>query len=171
VANEQPATPNSPAPSRRLLRYAIDDPFAAISVPAGPTLQAIAHLNPSVDWVVANNCSPHLTLDVRRADEFLDEADDRLKLIPPTDVLRQAEQLFRDAERTPAEAAWLHVALGVMLDSLPNADKISASYRFGIIDSITYDDAFAGGFSQPVVIRAIRELRKTRRSFPLRRIS
>jgi hypothetical protein len=145
---------------------AIGDPFATIMVPCRPTLQAVVHLKPSVDWVIANNCNPHLTLDLHRADEFLDEADERLKLIPPIDVLQQAFQLFRDAERIPAEPGWLHIAIGIMMDSLPNAGRVSASYRFGIIDSIVYDDAFAGGFSQPVVIRAIRELRKVQTFVP-----
>jgi hypothetical protein len=140
---------------------ALEDPFATVISPAKPALDAVMHIKPSIDWVVAaRERSPNLSLDVRRAQQFADQAADRLRLIPPVETLRQMGQLFSDAERIPAPEAWLHLAIGVMLSERPNAGKVSPTYRFGIVDSMLYDEEYAPGFSQPVVVRALRELRK-----------
>jgi hypothetical protein len=143
-----------------------EDPFATVLRPAQPALDAIVQLKPSIDFIVANEKRRHFHLDVRRSLEFADEAAERLKVIPPLAVLRQAERLFGDAERIPAPEAWLHVALGILLAERPNAGKVSPTYRFGIVDSMLYDEEYAPGFSQPVVLRALRELRKASEFVP-----
>lgn len=145
---------------------AIGDPFAAILTPAKPALDAMAYLKGAIDWIAANSSSPYLTLNVQQALQFADEAADRLQLIPPTEILRQAGQLFEDAVRIPAPPAWLHIALGIMLNSMPNAGKVSPSYRFGVVDSMLNDEEFAPGFSEAVVFRAIRQVRKAEKFVP-----
>jgi hypothetical protein len=145
---------------------AISDPFTAILTPARPTLDAVAHLKPALDLLVKLQRRAVVGLDLKDPVRSIDEAERRLELIPPLSTLRQAAQLFEDARRIPAPAAWLHLAVGAMLAGMPNSANVSPFYRMGIVDSMLHDEEFAPGFSAPVVIRAMRELRKATKFVP-----
>jgi hypothetical protein len=84
--------------------------------------------------------------------------------VPETGLLEKAKQLFHDAERVPAPPAWYGLAFGTMLAGAPNAKNVPPAYTFGLIDSILYDEElqerYGPGFSCPVVVCAIRQLRR-----------
>ncbi len=73
--------------------------------------------------------------------------------------------MFYDAEHVPAPPAWYGLSFGAMLAGAPNAKNVPPAYIFSLIDSILYDeeihDGYGPGFSCPVVVRAIRQLRRT----------
>jgi hypothetical protein len=154
----------------------IEDPVKIAFAPAKPTLDALAKLQPARNWLAEwEKRDPnhnHLLFDLRRRDlyEFTDTANERLAIVPEMAVLEKAKQLFYDAEHVPAPPAWYALAFGAMLAAAPNTKSVSPAYTFGLIDSILYDEdlqeGYGPGFSCPVVVCAIRQLRRDQSFIP-----
>jgi hypothetical protein len=86
-------------------------------------------------------------------------------LIPDqTEVLDKAEDLFHAAEHEPAPIDWLELAIDLMLSTAPNAKGVSELYAAALVDSIMDDpevwQGYRPGFSAPVIIRVMREIRR-----------
>ncbi len=145
-----------------------DDPFAVVFVPAKPALDAALKLQPLFAWLERHyqNVSREFLplLDVKRAQEHKAVAFRRCAAIPEDAAMYQNEELFRSAECEAAPEAWLHAAIGLMLDSMPNAKNVSPSYRYGLVDSMLRDPEVWGGyrpgFSYPVIAQVAREVRR-----------
>jgi hypothetical protein len=144
------------------------DRFAQVSAVAKPTFDAALQLRDARAWLTKwKNRDPsfnRLLLNVERCDE-LDEAEARLVVIPDMAFLQQAGQLFDDAEHKSAPEPWFHLALGAMLASMPNAKNVAPDYQFGVVDMLVRDEEVwekgcEPGFSAPVFVRAIRQVRR-----------
>jgi hypothetical protein len=152
---------------------AIVDRFAQVSAIAKPTLDAIPKLRDAREWLAKwKNRDPsyfHLMLNVERYDE-LDEAEERLALVPDMTFLKQAGQLFDDAVRKSAPEPWFHLALGAMLAGMPNAKNVAPDYQFSVVDTLHDDEIWEKGcepgFSAPVFVCAIRQVRREEEFVP-----
>jgi hypothetical protein len=90
-----------------------------------------------------------------------ENAGELIELIPDGSILASAGVLFLEAEEAVADEAWLHVAIGMMLAGIPSAASIADDYRCSLADSFYRDEETGGRYSAPVVVRAIREARRT----------
>src|SRR5207247_1241013 len=144
------------------------DPFEVVFRPTRPTLDAVVRLRPQLLWLRRQKRPP---LDVKRASQHRMEAIKRCELIPMDRDLYRNDRLFEQAEAEPAPELWMHVVLGVWLDSRPAAANIREPFRYGIIDSMFHDPEVWGdyspGFSAPVIAQAIREDRRLDTGAPL----
>jgi hypothetical protein len=142
-----------------------EDPFALVFGPAQPTLNAARKLQPLFDYYKGREY-----LNVKQADQHKAVAFNRCEAIPEDAVMYAAEKLFHAAECEPAPEPWLHAAIGLMLDSMPNAKNISPSYRFGLVDAMQHDpevhERFGPGFSYAVIAQVVREIRRTAEFVP-----
>jgi hypothetical protein len=145
------------------------DPFKVAFARALPTITAVRELAPALRWLDSKEGeSNRLSLPTRKRDiepQHRHEALRRYQLVPDFDRLDVMCNLFHAAEHEPASEAWLHVAIGLMLDSMPNAKNVSPSYRFSVVDSMLYDEKvfedYRPGFSQAVMYRTIQDVRRT----------
>jgi hypothetical protein len=137
------------------------DPFEVLR-PAQPMLDAVIRMRTPLLWLKRQK---RPTLDAKRASQHRMEAIRRCELIPMDRDLYRAERLFEQAETEPAPEWWMHMVLGVWLDSRPAAANIREAFRCGIVDSMYRDPEVSGedylpGFSAPVIAQAIREDRR-----------
>jgi hypothetical protein len=132
------------------------DQFEIIFRPAKPTLDALIDVRKPLAWLNQRRGSSRPMFDPKEALELLD-------IVPHADHLAKAGVLFLEAEQHPAPEAWLHLAIGLMLDSEPAAANLSDATRCAVADSAYRDpdvwQDYEPGFSPPVVVRAIREAR------------
>jgi hypothetical protein len=149
-----------------------EDQFEIAFQPARPVLDAVVELWKPLLWL-NQNCQPPRrlpVLDLRRANEHRDTAVERCQLIPQDPELYVVSKLFEEAECKPAPETWFHIAIGLMLQSLPAAATVSDTYRCGLADSVYRDPEIWGryspGFSAPVVVRSIREARRQSSDLP-----
>jgi hypothetical protein len=171
--NIRPATPGQnivPAATGS----AVVNRWAQVIEVAQPTLDAIPRLRDARDWLVHwKNRDPgfnRLMLDPNGIiDE--DEANDRLALLPEMAVLQDAAELFGNAVRKAAPEPWFFLAIGAMLLSMPNAKNVAPDYSIAIIDMLVHDHESwerdcQPGFSAPVFISALRQVRRETQFVP-----
>jgi hypothetical protein len=153
------------------------DSFALVFSPAKATLDMVRTMQPCLDW-----CDRHRTregnitiqpLSTRK--EFWatnrDNARFMFDLIPDqNDVLDKAMELFDAAEHEPAPIDWLQASVNLMLAGYPNAKNVSEHYAAGIVDAVMDDpevwQGYKPGFSCPVVVRVIREVKRSSKFVP-----
>ncbi|OKO72011.1 hypothetical protein AC629_38695 [Bradyrhizobium sp. NAS80.1] len=97
--------------------------------------------------------------------ENRDKARFYYDLIPDQDeVLDKAMTLYEAAEHESAPQDWLQLALDLMLASTPNAKGVTEHYAAALVDSMMDDpEIWQGhkpGFSAPVIVRTLREVRR-----------
>jgi hypothetical protein len=122
--------------------------------PARPTLDAVIALLKPMQW-----------LDERRQSGrrlfSKENAGDLIELIPDGGRLAGIGALFLQAEEEPADEAWFCVAIGMMLAGIPTVHDLGDDYRSALADAVYRDEETGGPYSAPVVVRAIREARRT----------
>ncbi|HEX7882950.1 MAG TPA: hypothetical protein VF499_09445, partial [Afipia sp.] len=127
-----------------------DDPFETLFAPAKPALDAVIALWSAMSWLGTQRQSKLPLFDPAKVGKLI-------KLIPTGDRILEAQARFRDAAYEPAPEAWTHLAIGLMLQSMPAAADIHDSYRCGIVDSLYRDpvvtEGLDPGFSAPVIVR------------------
>jgi hypothetical protein len=137
------------------------DPFEVVFRPARPTLDVVVQMRTPLSWLRRQKRPP---LDVKRASQHRMEAIKRCELIPMDSDLYRAGRLFEQAEAEPAPELWIHLVLGIWLDSRPAAANIREAFRYGIVDSMFHDpevwEDYLPGFSAPVIAQAIRADRR-----------
>ena len=139
---------------------------------ARPTLDAVLKLREARTWLADRQRYPRVMIDLNMVvEEDEDEARARLALIPEKAVLQEAAQLFGDAVRKSAPEPWFHLVIGTMLASMPNAKNVAPDYQFGIVDMLLRDEESwekdcEPGFSAPVFVRAIRQVRRDEEFVP-----
>jgi hypothetical protein len=134
-----------------------EDPFVIVFAPAKPVLDALVEMRKPLAWLNQRRRSGRPLFDPNRAVDLID-------VIPNGDRIAQAGALFLEAEEKPAPEEWLHLALGVMLDSEPGAMAVPDAYRCAVADGAYRDPDIwehydEPGFSCAVVVKAIREAR------------
>jgi hypothetical protein len=136
-----------------------DDPFSIVFAPARPALAAAMQLHPLLRLIGTP------LLDVGHAAKHRDAALERCAAIPRDKEMYAARKQFEAAEQEPAPEPWLHAAIGLTLDSMPGAESLPPSFRFGLVDLMMHDEDVHGdyrpGFSYAVVAKAAREIRRT----------
>jgi hypothetical protein len=156
---------------------ATKDSFQLVFSPAKPTLDMIRTMRPCLEWCDMNRTREgNLTvrpLNTRK--EFWAKNQDAARslyhLIPDqNDVLDKAHELFCAAEHEPAPLDWLQAAVNLMLAGFPNAKGVSEHYAAGIVDAVMDDPevsrGYQPGFSVPVIVRVIREIKRTSKFVP-----
>jgi hypothetical protein len=139
---------------------------------ARPTLDAVLKLREARTWLADRQRYPRVMIDLHQVDEEDEEdAKARLAIIPEVAVLQDAARLFDKAVRKSAPEAWYHLALGTMLAAMPNAKNVATDYQFGIVDMILRDEESwekdcEPGFSAPVFVCAIRQVRREEEFVP-----
>jgi hypothetical protein len=134
-----------------------EDPFEVAFRPAKPALDAALRLR-----------EPLARLDKYRRDGLSpldpDRAAELCKHLPDEKSLIGSFYLFEEAEQNAAPEGWVHVVIGLMLDSTPQSEGISDAYACSIVDGMYHDEEvwgdYAPGFSHAVIVRAIREARR-----------
>jgi hypothetical protein len=134
-----------------------EDPFQIAFRPAQRALDAIISVREPMAWLSRQRRSSKPLYDPDRAAELIE-------IIPESRHLAAAGALFLEAEEQPAPEGWLHVVLGIMLDSEPGAINVPDAFRCAVADGLYRDpevwECYDPGFSAPVVVRAIREARR-----------
>jgi hypothetical protein len=152
------------------------DSFQLVFSPAKPTLDWLRKLQPCLKWLDAHRDrlgSPlisELNDSKEHCAKHRDEARWRYDLIPDPYNLWLAQDRFHAAERESAAVDWLQAAVNLMLAGFPNARNVSEHYAAGIVDAIMDDpevwQGYDPGFSCPVVVRAIREIKRGSKFVP-----
>ena len=151
---------------------AVVDRFAQVFAVAKPTLDAALKLREARTWLTDRQRFPRIMIDLDRVDDADEvEAKAKLALIPEIPVLQEAAQLFDDAVRKAAPEPWYHLVLGTMLAAMPNAKNVAPDYQFGIVDMLLHDEeswekGCEPGFSAPVFVQAIRQVRREEEFVP-----
>jgi hypothetical protein len=135
-----------------------EDPFEVAFKPAKQTLDAVIALRRPFAELEKLRRAGLTPFDPQRA-------VDLCRYLPGDMELLDAQVAFGKAEKEPAEESWAHIALGLMLESMSTGAEIpNDAYRCAIADSLYRDPEmwgpYAPGFSQPVIVRAIREARR-----------
>jgi hypothetical protein len=135
-----------------------EDPFEITFAPAKPVLDAIIEMWKPLAWLDRQRRSRLPLFDPERAAELID-------LIPSGGRIAKAGTLFLEAEEISAPEAWVHVAVGLMLQSEANPNAIDGdAYRCAITDGAFRDpevwEPYDAGFSAAVVVRSIRQARR-----------
>jgi hypothetical protein len=134
------------------------DVFRTTFAPAQPVLDAVVEMWKPLTWLNRQRRSGRPLFELSRAAELIES-------IPDSDRLADAGALFLKAEEEPAPEgeAWLHIALGVWLESEPGAVSFPDAFRCAIADSLYRDPTVWGdyepGFSAAVVAMSIRAAR------------
>jgi len=136
--------------------------WAQVIAVAQPTFDAIVKLQPAMDWredTPRHMIAFNLIWDI-------DEVDlaERLAIIPPIEILKEAVQLFEDAVHKSAPGPWFILALGAMLRGMTNAANVAPDYSFQIVDILLHgheaqERGCEAGFSPPIFIDALRQVR------------
>jgi hypothetical protein len=148
------------------------DAFTLAMTEAKPTLDHLHQLRDPFAWYDQNrNQLGGITLhqlDTRivACAKNRDVARYLYDLIPDqNEVLDPAQDYFEIAECVPTTEANLHRVIGRMLNQMPNTKGVSDDYRLGLSDSIMYDpeiaEGYRPGFSMPVYVQVVREIRRT----------
>jgi len=148
------------------------DRFAQVFEVAKPTLDAIVKLRDARAWLKDRQRYPRVMIDLNcLVEEDEDDAKARLAIIPEMAVLQETARLFDDAVRKSAPEPWYHLVLGTMLASMPNAKNVAPDYQFGIVDMLerdeeSWENGCEPGFSAPVFVSAIRQVRREEEFVP-----
>jgi len=153
------ATANSSTPSQQI---------TTLFAPAAPALQAAQNLKPVFEWKQAQPEYSMHPMSVASLDRFREQnrakAQKWMAAIPEDGILYRAHAVFGEAEFDPAPERWTSAAIGMMLELMPTADKVSPYYRAGLLDMIMNDPEVVGsyepGFSYAVIVQTIREARR-----------
>jgi hypothetical protein len=146
-----------------------EDPFKVIFGPARTTLNAARKIQPLVNvykGAVSSSTGFRMVSagNLEEAKKHRELALNHFESIPKDRLMYRAIKLFRAAERESAPGPWLHAAIGLIFDAIPNAKNVSASVRFGLVDSMLYDEevweGYRPGFSAPVIAQVGREVRR-----------
>jgi hypothetical protein len=133
-----------------------EDPFEITFRAALPVLDAVVEVWNVLRWFTQERDKYFDLEDETRATQILQTVPDEARL-------SQITSLFREAEFEPAPESWLHVAVGAMLASHPDASSVSDAYRCAIADAAYRDpeiwDGYGPGFSSATIARAIRQAR------------
>lgn len=131
------------------------DPFEVAFAPAKLVLDAMIEMRKPLAWLYRQRRSGRPLFEPARAAELID-------LIPDGGQLARAGALILEAVEQPAPEAWVHVAVGLMLQA-DRASVDSDAYRCAVVDSLYRDleiwEHYEPGVSAPVVVKAIREAR------------
>ncbi|MET4788261.1 hypothetical protein ABIF64_000439 [Bradyrhizobium japonicum] len=148
-----------------------EDYLQIVFSPARPTLDMIRTLQPCFNWCDKHRDSDgNITARISTQKGFREKNRDGARflfdLIPDqTEVLNKADSLFHAAEHEPAPVDWIAAAINLMLAGFPNAKTVSEHYVSGIVDAAMDDEevwqGYAPGFSTPVVVRTIREVKRS----------
>jgi hypothetical protein len=134
------------------------DPFETTFAPAKPVLDAVVEMWKPLAWLDQRCRSRAPLFEPERAAELID-------LIPSGNRIAKAGALFLDAEENSAPEPWLHIAVGLMLQSEANSNAAdSDAFRCAIADGAFRDPEVWGqydpGFSAAVIVRSIRQARR-----------
>jgi hypothetical protein len=110
-----------------------EDPFEIAFRPAKPVLDALIEMRRPISWLDQQRRSGLPIFHPSRAAELID-------IIPNGDRIAKAGALFIEAEEKPAPEEWLHLALGVMLDSEPGAANVPDAFRCAVADGAYRDE-------------------------------
>jgi hypothetical protein len=117
--------------------------------------------------------SPHKIEETGRGTVFSvttifskENAGELIELIPDGGRLAGIGALFLRAEEEAADEPWFCVAIGMMLAGIPTAHDLGDDYRSALADAVYRDEETGGPYSAPVVVRAIREARRTMDDVP-----
>jgi hypothetical protein len=131
-----------------------EDPFEIAFAPAKASLDAVIEMWKPLTWLDRRRRTRLDLFDPKQAAELIE-------LIPPGHRIAEAGALFLQAEEVPAPEAWVHVAIGVMLQEF--GANVSDAFRCGVVDGAYRDPEIWGsyyaGFSAAVVVRSIRQAR------------
>jgi len=133
-----------------------EDPFEVCFRPAKAALDAVIEMREPLRWLDERRRSRRPLFEPERADEIIN-------LVPSGNRIAKAGALFLEAEEIPAPEGWMHVAIGLMLQSETSAN-VSDAYRCAIADGAFRDpeawESYEPGFSAAVIVRSIREARR-----------
>jgi hypothetical protein len=131
------------------------NPFEVVFAPAQPVLDALIEMRKPLAWLYRQRRSGRPLFEPERAAELIE-------LIPDGGRLARAGALILGAVEQPAPEAWVHVAVGLMLQA-DGASVDGDAFRGAVVDSLYRDlecwEQDQPGVSAPVVVRAIREAR------------
>jgi hypothetical protein len=131
-----------------------EDPFETVFAPAKSVLDAIIEMWGPLRWLHRQQQSQRTIFDPKQAGKLID-------LVPPGHRIAKAGGLYLEAEEISAPEAWVHVAIGLMLQEA--GASVSDAYRCAITDGAFRDPEIWGsyepGFSAAVIVRTIREVR------------
>jgi hypothetical protein len=135
--------------------------FEVAFQPARPALDAVIALWKPLAWLTQRQ---RPLLDIARAGQHGHQAIQRCELIPKDPDMYRMQKLFEQAEHEAAPEGWAHIAIALMLDSVPGTQHLSDAFRHGIVDSMFNDpetwEGYSPGFSAPVIARSVREARR-----------
>jgi hypothetical protein len=152
---------------------AVVDHFAQVFEIAKPTFDAIERLREARTWLEDRRKNYRTVMidldDLEEEDQ--DEAKARLAVIPDLAVLQDTARLLDDAVCRSAPEPWYHLVLGTMLASMPNANNVALDYVCSITDMLIRDEetrekGCEAGFSPPVFVSAIRQVRREQKFVP-----
>jgi hypothetical protein len=134
-----------------------EDPFQIAFAPAKPVLDAVIEMLEPLRWLDDQRRRSRRLFEPERAAELVN-------IIPHGGSLAKAGALFLEAEEIPAPEGWLHVAIGLMLQSEGATMLLDGdAFRCAVADGAYRDpqvwEHYQPGFSPAVVVRAIREAR------------
>jgi hypothetical protein len=134
-----------------------EDPVQAVFRPAKPAIDAHIEILEPFRWLDQQR-------RLRRPLFEPSKAASLLGVIPPGHRLAEAGLRFLQAEEVSAPEAWVHLAIGMMLQSQPNPISFDGdAYRCTVVDGLYADPEVWGrygpGFSAAVVVRTIRQIR------------
>jgi hypothetical protein len=170
MSNIRPLTGQSIIPAGG--SSAVIDRFEQVFAVAKPTLDVAVKLRDARTWLADRQRYPRVMIPLDRiVEEDEDGAKARLAIIPEMAFLQEAARLFDGAVRKSAPEAWYHLVLGTMLAAMPNAKNVATDYQFGITDMLMRDEASwekdcEPGFSAPVFVCAIRQVRREEEFVP-----
>jgi hypothetical protein len=135
-----------------------EDPWEITFRPAKPVLDAVIEMLEPLRWLDQRRRSRRPFFEPERAAELID-------LIPSGNRIAKGGALFLEAEEISAPEGWMHVAVGLMLQSQANSTAIDGdAYRCAIADGAFRDPEVWGqydpGFSAAVIVRTIRQARR-----------
>src|ERR1700688_2094259 len=131
-----------------------EDPFEIVFAPAKPILDAIIEMWKPLAWLDQRRRSRRPLFEPEQAAELIN-------LIPSGNRIARAGALFLDAEENPAPEGWVHVAIGLMLQSEVNPQAIDVdAYRCAVADGayrdrVVWEHYDEPGFSCAVVVQAL----------------
>jgi hypothetical protein len=130
------------------------DTWQIMIQPPQPTLDAVVALLKPMAWLDERRQSGRPLFSPETAGELIE-------LIPDGGCLAGIGAMFLRAEEEAADEAWFCVAIGLMLAGIPTAHDLGDDYRSALADAVYRDEETGGPYSAPVVVRAIREARRT----------
>jgi hypothetical protein len=137
-----------------------EDPVQVVFRPARMVLDALTEMWEPFAWLDQQRQSRRPLFEPAKAAELI-------HIIPPGHRIAEAGALFLQAEEVPAPESWVHLAVGMMLQSQPNPISFDGdAYRCTIADGLYADPEvsdwgrYLPGFSAAVIVRTIRQIRR-----------